>query len=340
MKDQYSTGGVSVLISDLLSENDFKVICLNPTDRKDVISLQNSYDHKSITARHVKILYWLICLSKVVLFYLMNPRINFGAIISCNIASSIVTSIFYPKKLIIWENVDYLKSRRLFNLLRMRFALMRGARLIVTSESEYTQLKKLSWANHGTLYVPNWTPPLKSRRIVKRVVGVGFLEERKGFDILLREMDPDQFKLIPLEIYGNGPQKKLLSKIIDERKLLRVSLCGYISNAYTEIEQSAGFIMPSRFEGSPLTLLHALKCGMPLAISDQIADAKMLKDKYPERVFLLRIDKSHAFASELEKFMQAVNVYCKGDYHTVIADEQRKLSHNKIMHLVNLRTSR
>ena len=30
MRDQYSTGGVSVLISDLLSENDFKVICLNP----------------------------------------------------------------------------------------------------------------------------------------------------------------------------------------------------------------------------------------------------------------------------------------------------------------------
>ena len=173
----------------------------------------------------------------------------------------------------------------------------------------------------------------------KRVVGVGFLEERKGFDILLREIYPDQFKLVPLEIYGNGPQKELLSKIIDERKLLRVSLSGYISNAYTEIEKSAGFIMPSRFEGSPLTLLHALKCGMPLAISDQIADSKMLKNKYPERVFLLRIGESHEFASELAKFMQAVNVYCKGDYHTVIADEQRKYSHNKIMNLVNLRTS-
>ena len=128
---------------------------------------------------------------------------------------------------------------------------------------------------------------------------------------------------MPLEIYGNGPQKELLWKIIDERKLLRVSLSGYISNVYTEIEKSAGFIMPSRFEGSPLTLLHALKCGMPLAISDQIADSKDAKGQISGESIFVKNCKSHEFASELAKFMQAVERLSKGDYHTVIADESK-----------------
>ena len=106
---------------------------------------------------------------------------------------------------------------------------------------------------------------------VKKAIAVGRLEEQKGFDLLIgcwkdvATRHPDW----RLDIYGEGPLHKELQAQIDRLGLSEsISLCGRSENIMEAYTSHSLHIMPSRYEGQPMTLIEAQACGLPSVVTD------------------------------------------------------------------------
>jgi glycosyltransferase involved in cell wall biosynthesis len=100
----------------------------------------------------------------------------------------------------------------------------------------------------------------------KVVIASGRLAWQKGFDRLIplwREVSakhPDW----QLRIFGAGYQKDKLSELIAADGLQETAhLMGHTKHLFDEMRRASIFVMPSRFEGFPMTLLEAMSCGLP-----------------------------------------------------------------------------
>jgi glycosyltransferase involved in cell wall biosynthesis len=106
----------------------------------------------------------------------------------------------------------------------------------------------------------------------KRVaLAVGRLETVKGFDLLI-----DAFAPLParysnwiLVIIGEGSQRRALEAQISERGLAaKVFLPGMVGNVAQWYSSADLYVLSSRFEGFPNTLLEALAHGLPAVSFD------------------------------------------------------------------------
>ena len=100
----------------------------------------------------------------------------------------------------------------------------------------------------------------------KVVLASGRLTFQKGFDRLVpvwrqvAEKHPDW----QLCIFGAGYQQDKLRELIAVNGLEdSAHLMGYSSQLFDEMRRASIFVMPSRFEGFPMTLLEAMSCGLP-----------------------------------------------------------------------------
>ncbi len=72
-----------------------------------------------------------------------------------------------------------------------------------------------------------------------------------------------------LDVYGSGPLKDRIQRLIDERGLTdSVVLRGYTSDPDAALRGAAGLLMSSAFEGLPLVLFEALAVGCPVVSYD------------------------------------------------------------------------
>lgn len=116
------------------------------------------------------------------------------------------------------------------------------------------------------LFIPN---EFSSSEI--NIVAVGRLAEAKGYDILLKAFH----KLIKLEpkvhlyIIGDGPLRKELYKLCRSLRLdKKVTFMGFLDNPYPYIKHADLYVLSSRWEGFPNTLLEALVCGVKTVATD------------------------------------------------------------------------
>jgi glycosyltransferase involved in cell wall biosynthesis len=117
-----------------------------------------------------------------------------------------------------------------------------------------------------------------------KIIGsLGRLNFQKGYDIFL-DLLSDLAKMIPknetcgIVILGEGEErKKLEEKIRNLPDNVTVVLPGFRSDA----SECAGafdlFVMPSRYEGMPLTLLEALSHGIPILTSNIDTTSNLIK---------------------------------------------------------------
>ncbi|MBT2225093.1 glycosyltransferase family 4 protein [Nonomuraea sp. NEAU-A123] len=124
------------------------------------------------------------------------------------------------------------------------------------------------------LRIPNATPrlsggpsPLSSRT----VVAIGRLAKVKGFDLLLCAWQ--RFSLVHpgwrLRIVGSGPERARLLKLVGELELAcSVELPGPSRDVGAELDDASIFVLSSRREGFPMTILEALSKGVPVVAFD------------------------------------------------------------------------
>ena len=101
---------------------------------------------------------------------------------------------------------------------------------------------------------------------------VSRLTFQKGIDILLRSlhsMPKNLLDSIIIDIYGEGEEKENLLHEAKELQLLNtVHFKNAVKNSSQVLINYDVLLMPSRYEGLPLTLLEAMSVGTPVAIHD------------------------------------------------------------------------
>ena len=105
----------------------------------------------------------------------------------------------------------------------------------------------------------------------KRIVSVGRLHPQKNQRLLINafaKIAPD-FTDYSLEIYGDGPLKEDLEKLIEEKDLKgQVQLLNARKDIFNAIKNAAMFVLSSDYEGMPNALMEAMALGMPCISTD------------------------------------------------------------------------
>lgn len=99
-----------------------------------------------------------------------------------------------------------------------------------------------------------------------RILSVGRLHEQKGYDLLINAfaLIADQCPGWKIDIYGDGPEKEKLLSLIKQKNLTeRIIINVSTSAIYEEYQQSDFYVLSSRYEGYPLSLIEAMSCGIP-----------------------------------------------------------------------------
>lgn len=103
-------------------------------------------------------------------------------------------------------------------------------------------------------------------------VTLGRLVPQKGYDRLLKcikKIRDDGFDDFNIWILGEGEQRKLLEKYIEDNSLKKyVTLLGFKSNPYPYIAESDAFICSSRSEGFSTVATESLILGKPIFTVD------------------------------------------------------------------------
>lgn len=100
-----------------------------------------------------------------------------------------------------------------------------------------------------------------------KILSVGRLSEEKGFDTLIQAIDrlKKMSQNICLVIFGDGDQKFYLQKLIESKALKEnVFLLGYRKDVFRYMPDFDVFVLPSRTEGLPITLLEAMQASIPV----------------------------------------------------------------------------
>lgn len=125
--------------------------------------------------------------------------------------------------------------------------------------------------------IPNAVPPIDFEGIQvespreKTVLAMGRLSREKGFDLLIRAFGilAHDFPDWHLDILGEGNMRGELEQMVDQARLVnRVRLVGWVDQPAKRLTQAGFFVLSSRYEGFPVSLLEAMACGLPVVSFD------------------------------------------------------------------------
>jgi glycosyltransferase involved in cell wall biosynthesis len=138
------------------------------------------------------------------------------------------------------------------------------------------------------------------------IVGHGRLSVQKDFTMLVRAHAKVRAAGIDhrLVIIGEGPAKDEISTVVAELGVQdSVWLAGYVDNPYLITSNADLFVLSSRTEGMPLTILEALAVGAPIVATRCATGVERLLDggKYGELVPPGDVD---AMASAIERHLR------------------------------------
>ena len=126
-------------------------------------------------------------------------------------------------------------------------------------------------------YVDDHAPSAAQNGILHRMqtrpslIGIGRLESRKGFDVLLRAAAQALHSGIDFDVVllGEGPLRDSLGFLANELGIAdRVFMPGHVSSSLPWLRASSAYVLTSRLEGLPTTILEAFACGTPVIAND------------------------------------------------------------------------
>lgn len=133
-----------------------------------------------------------------------------------------------------------------------------------------TEVDKKKWRKITNVECINNILPFYPRESaelnIKRIISVGRLTFQKGYDMLIEAwmeiiLDFPEWKL---DIFGAGEDYGFLSSQITLKKLENsVTINKPTDNIVSEYLNSSVYVMSSRYEGFPMTLIEAQSCGLP-----------------------------------------------------------------------------
>jgi glycosyltransferase involved in cell wall biosynthesis len=143
--------------------------------------------------------------------------------------------------------------------------------------------------------------------------GVGRLTAQKNFGLLLEAAEPLLGDGVQLAIFGSGPEEAMLRR----RAGQFVHFLGTVSERTAIYHSLDALVLPSRFEGLPMTVLEAMACGVPVLAS---AVDGMREIATPgEHALLAPSEDASAFRMELQRLLS------EPDLRALLAGNARRL---------------
>lgn len=148
--------------------------------------------------------------------------------------------------------------------------------------------KKYNVINNG-ININQYSPSTNSRVLIRKKYNLGKndilignvggfnFQKNQLFSLRILKSLSKEYKLI---LIGEGENFKNIKNKIREMELSsRVILTGNVNNVSDYLSAIDIFIMPSRFEGLPFSLVEAQASGLPCIVSDKISRASNLTGK-------------------------------------------------------------
>lgn len=177
----------------------------------------------------------------------------------------------------------YKKEHSFFKRKLNLFALKNFSNKIIALnqvDNEFLKNKKIN-----SSFIPNGVNKITSKNKIGKsnkikFLFVGRLEKQKGLIYLIKAFQFMKTKPVELNIIGSGSQKNKLKKLVKELKIKNINFLGKQSYQKTNYFYNTNdvFILPSIWEGMPITILEAWSHGLPV-ITTNICGMKSFCNK-------------------------------------------------------------
>ncbi len=246
--DHMGLGGAQEIVRGLATINNSIVISLNDN---------NKYSK-----------YSLIPLFKLFKFLKNNPdtRIIHSHLLKSKIISYILSFYFSDMKLVFHEHGNI---RRGYYLYFLKLAQHKVRTFVVINQIQKKYLEKHLW-NINIVYMPNFTniEIVRTPKLNNVNFGlVGRLVPTKGFDIFLKNYKKCNIGNKKITIYGDGPEKAKLEKIVIDLELENVKIISNITDKKDLYKNIDTLIIPSKHESFGLVAIEAMASGIPVIAS-------------------------------------------------------------------------
>ena len=139
----------------------------------------------------------------------------------------------------------------------------------------------------------------------KVIAGVGRLNPQKNFSLFLdiaAALAP-RFPELRFLLAGEGPEESMLREKARTLGLAdRIVFAGYVADTRQVYAAADILLMPSRFEGLPMTLLEAMAMGLPVVASKLDGIAEVIEDG--REGFLIESNDTHGFVERCAALLE------------------------------------
>jgi len=157
-----------------------------------------------------------------------------------------------------------------------------ASQVICVSAAERTMARNLPIADDRISTIPNGIADVSQRAdpaaAMRQVVTVMRLAPPKRPDILIRAFAAANLPDCELVIAGDGPQRGALEALVGQLAPARVRFAGNIDNVPALLAGSQMFLLASDHEGLPISILEAMRAGLPVIASDLPGIREQLDD--------------------------------------------------------------
>jgi glycosyltransferase involved in cell wall biosynthesis len=101
-----------------------------------------------------------------------------------------------------------------------------------------------------------------------KLITVSNLRLIKNIPYLIEVMSSLQDENVSLDIYGDGPLKIEIERLIEEKGMRNVRLMGKKSDIHDILPKYDAFVSPSKVEGFGIAVAEAMSVGLPVIVSD------------------------------------------------------------------------
>ncbi|MGH8508421.1 MAG: glycosyltransferase [Gammaproteobacteria bacterium] len=188
-----------------------------------------------------------------------------------------------------------------------REALYRRARAVVAPHPTIAEWLKRRGARVYAIPNPLNAPPsicVDRTGARRRLVALTRLSQEKRVDLLIRAFASivGDFPEWDLDVYGNGPLRVPLARLVDELAPGRVQLRGFTNAPYAILAGADLFVSASWVEGFGNAIWEALACSVPVVAMDCGAPVRSLVRDGVDGL-IVHTDSTEALASALVSLM-------------------------------------
>lgn len=260
------------IMSGLVDEFKVCVLSVNEANENTFFYLSTKVKHISLFKKKVNMKKDYIRIVSRIRRFVKKYRVDILVDIDTVLDMYSVPALIGTKaKLVSWEHFNFSESMGTKFRVPFRKYITRFSDCVVTITKEDEQaFINYFGKRHNIVQIYNpfdlSTSNSKYDLSSKRIISVGRLAPQKGFDMLI---DVAKIVLSKHEdwewiILGDGEEKSNLIRKIEKNNLNNLKLLGRVDNVYDYMEESAIFVLTSRYEGLGLVILEAKLSKLPV----------------------------------------------------------------------------